>query len=232
MEQLAGIPLAQLARVFGPLGATLHRQALGIDESPVRPPEAKPFVLEEETLAEDTNDDAKLLSVLYGLTERACRELRARGVVARTAWLHVRYSDGMDATRRLRFGRPSSVDFALFRMLEPLFLEDQFPPAARAEPGAHAHGPVRSAAPARSVRFPPGIREGGEPGQGARRAAGKVRQRVRAVRTSRVKKICHGRSRINTEGKWETEIDSANEFIVIDQHVSEDGSQVGSDPVM
>jgi DNA polymerase-4 len=123
VEQLAGIPLAQLVRVFGPLGATLHHQALGIDESPVRSPGSKPFVLEEQTLAEDSNDDAVLLSVLYRLTERACRELRARGVVARTAWLHVSYSDGMDATRRLRFGRPSGVDLAVFRMLEPLFFQ-------------------------------------------------------------------------------------------------------------
>ncbi len=123
VEQLAGIPLSQLVRVFGKSGLALHRQALGIDEAPVRPPEAKPFVLEEETLAEDTNDDAVLLSVLYGLTERACRRLRAKRVLPRTAWLHVRYSDGFDATRRLRMERPTAVDPAFFRLLCPLFLQ-------------------------------------------------------------------------------------------------------------
>jgi DNA polymerase IV len=123
VEQLAGIPLPQLARVFGKFGFVLHRQALGIDETPVRSPETKPFVLEEETLAEDTNDDAVLLSVLYGMTEKACRALRAKRVLPATAWLHVRYSDGMDATRRLSISNPSAVDPVLFRMIEPLFLE-------------------------------------------------------------------------------------------------------------
>jgi hypothetical protein len=117
VEQLAGIPVNQLA---------LHRQSLGVDETPVRPPETKPFVLEEETLADDTNDDAVLLSVLYGMTERACRTLRAKGVLPRTAWLHVRYSDGVDATRRLRTEGSSAVDPVLFRILEPFFLKTNF----------------------------------------------------------------------------------------------------------
>jgi DNA polymerase-4 len=123
VEQLAGIPLSQLVRVFGKSGFVLHRQAFGIDETPVRSPETKPFVLEEETLAEDTNDDAVLLSILYGLVERACRRLRAKAVVPHTAWLHVRYSDGVDATRTLRIDNPSVVDPVLFRVIEPLYLE-------------------------------------------------------------------------------------------------------------
>jgi DNA polymerase IV len=123
IEQLAGVPLPQLVRVFGKSGFVLHRQALGIDEAPVRPPESKPFVLEEETLGEDTNDDAVLLSVLYGMTERACRKLRAKALLPRTAWLHIRYSDGMDATRKLGLGRPTALDPEMFRLLEPLFLQ-------------------------------------------------------------------------------------------------------------
>jgi DNA polymerase-4 len=126
VEQLAGIPVNQLALVFGRFGLALHRQSLGVDETPVRPPETKPFVLEEETLADDTNDDAVLLSVLYGMTERACRTLRAKGVLPRTAWLHVRYSDGVDATRRLRTEGSSAVDPVLFRILEPFFLKTNF----------------------------------------------------------------------------------------------------------
>jgi DNA polymerase-4 len=126
VEQLAGIPLHQLALVFGRFGLALHRQSLGVDETPVRPPETKPFVLEEETLAEDTNDDAVLLSMLYGMTERACRALRLKGVLPATAWLHVRYSDGVDATRRLRIEGSSAVDPVLFRILGPFFLKTNF----------------------------------------------------------------------------------------------------------
>jgi len=123
VEQLAGIPLPQLVRVFGRFGCVLHRQALGIDEAPVRPPEIKPFVLEEETLAGDTNDDAVLLSVLRLITERACRKLRTQKAFARTAWLFIRYSSGMDVTRRQRLNSPAVLDRILFRLIEPVFLK-------------------------------------------------------------------------------------------------------------
>jgi DNA polymerase-4 len=126
VEQLAGIPVHQLVLVFGRFGLALHRQSLGVDETPVHTQDAKPFVLEEETLAEDTNDDAVLLSVLYGMTERACRTLRAKNVLPRTVWLHVRYSDGVDATRRLQVQNPSAADPVLFRILEPFFLKTNF----------------------------------------------------------------------------------------------------------
>jgi DNA polymerase IV len=126
VRQISAIPAAQLAAVFGKLGAVLHRQSLGIDETPVRPPEAKPFVLEEKTLDEDTNDDAVLAGALYGMVERACRALRLRGSFAKTAWLHLRYSDGMDVTRRLRLGSPTTADPVLFRAMEPFLLATNF----------------------------------------------------------------------------------------------------------
>ncbi|MBN2200648.1 hypothetical protein JW777_01705, partial [bacterium] len=123
VEQLAGIPLPQLVRVFGRFGFLLHKQALGIDEAPVRPPEVKPFVLEEETLAADTNDDAVLLSVLRLLAERACSRMRAKNVFARTAWLFIRYSSGMDAVRRVRINCPAGLGRILFRSIGPAFLK-------------------------------------------------------------------------------------------------------------
>ena len=67
VRQLASLSILQLTSVFGKRGVLLHRQALGIDESPVRPPASKPFVLEEKTLDEDTNDDDVLLGVLFGM---------------------------------------------------------------------------------------------------------------------------------------------------------------------
>jgi hypothetical protein len=49
-----------------------------------------------------------------------------QGVLPPTAWLHVRYSDGVDATRRLSVRNPSTVDPAMFRILEPFFLKTNF----------------------------------------------------------------------------------------------------------
>jgi len=122
IRQLAALSILQLTSVFGKRGILLHRQSLGIDESPVRPPMSKPFVLGETTLDEDTNDDGVLLGVLYGMIEGACTEMRKKQVLPRTVWLHLRYTDGMDVTRCLRFHTPTTTDFLLFPKLESLFL--------------------------------------------------------------------------------------------------------------
>ena len=126
VEELTTFSATQLTAVFGRRGILLHRQAMGIDERPVRPPESKPFVLEERTLEEDTNDDGLLLGILYGMMERACSRMRRKGFVARTLWLHLRHSDGMDITRRLRFQDPSTTDLLLFQEVEPFFLKTAF----------------------------------------------------------------------------------------------------------
>ncbi len=126
VRQLASLSILQLTSVFGKRGVLLHRQALGIDESPVRPPASKPFVLEEKTLDEDTNDDDVLLGVLFGMMERACRRMRAKGVLPHTIWLHIRYTDGMDTTRSLRLRNPVITDPLLYQKLEPLYLKTNF----------------------------------------------------------------------------------------------------------
>lgn len=123
IQQLAGLSPGQLAAVFGRFGMVLHRQSLGIDETPVRPPPAKPFVLAEQTLTDDTNDDGVLLGVLYDLTEKAARRMRGQGVSPGTVWLHIRYSDGMDITRRGRVSLPVCLDPLLFQILKPLFFK-------------------------------------------------------------------------------------------------------------
>ena len=123
VRQLADMSLIQLAGVFGKRAVLLHRQALGIDDRPVTSPAAKPFILEEITLEEDTNDDGVLLAVLYRLTEQACRRMRAASLLSRTAWLHLRYSDGMDVTRRLTFPNPTVHDRLLFPRLKETYLK-------------------------------------------------------------------------------------------------------------
>jgi DNA polymerase-4 len=125
-RQLAAIPPLQLTAVFGRQGALLHRQALGIDNTPVLPPGTKPFVLEETTLPEDSNDDRILLGLLYGMTERACARMRDQGVFPHTVWLHLRYSDGVDITRRLTLKAPTVTDPLLFRLLQPFYLKTSF----------------------------------------------------------------------------------------------------------
>lgn len=122
--QLAALPVPLLLTTFGRTGVVMHRQARGLDESPVRPPVRAPGV-EERTpaLPEDTNDDAVLLAALYGLVERGARRLRRMGTLAGEATLSARYSDGVGAARRLRLHPPLDGDLSLFRRVRPLFEE-------------------------------------------------------------------------------------------------------------
>ncbi|MBI4168951.1 MAG: DNA polymerase IV [Acidobacteria bacterium] len=105
---------AQLLIAFGPHGGRLRCQALGIDASPVRPPEAASAVVEEETLAEDSNEEAALLRALFVLCERAGARLRRLQARARRLRVTLRHSDAVMARREERLATPAAADLLLF----------------------------------------------------------------------------------------------------------------------
>jgi DNA polymerase-4 len=105
---------AQLLIAFGPPGERLRCQALGIDASPVRPPETAPAVVEEATLAEDSNEEAALLRTLFGLCERSGARLRRLGARAGRLRITLRHSDDVISRREERLAPPVAADLALF----------------------------------------------------------------------------------------------------------------------
>ena len=121
--QLAALPRAHLAVVFGRAGPVLHRQAHGQDDSPVRPPARAIAVEEKAALPEDTNDDAALLASLYVLIERGCRRLRRERWFAGEAEIAVRYSDGIGSSRRVPLRPPLDRDLTMFARVRPVFEE-------------------------------------------------------------------------------------------------------------
>jgi DNA polymerase-4 len=121
VAELRAIDLPHLSLAFRSRGVALYRQARGIDESPVRPPERVPSVEEDETLPGDTNDDAALLACLLGLAERCGARLRRQGRTAGRARLAARYTDGTVVSRAAPLAPPVSSDAALWSCLRPLF---------------------------------------------------------------------------------------------------------------
>ncbi|MEE9291745.1 MAG: DNA polymerase IV [Acidobacteriota bacterium] len=104
----------QLRIAFGWRGERLRRQALGIDDTPVCPPESTPSIAEEETLAEDSNDEAILLRVLLRLCERAGARLRPLGLTPQRLRVTLRYAGALTAARDGHLTTPTGVSLRLF----------------------------------------------------------------------------------------------------------------------
>ena len=118
---LAALALPHLRILLGKRAWRLFREARGIDESPVRPPGAAPVVREEETLAEDSNEEAVHLEALDRLAARAAARLREMGREAERISVRVRYADGVEAGREERPARPTASEFLLRETAGRLF---------------------------------------------------------------------------------------------------------------
>lgn len=121
IEQVAALSTAQLRLAFGPFAPLLHQRACGFDPSPVQPPRRAPTVSEEAFLAEEENDDQRLLAALCRLTEACGRRLRRTGRRAGGLSLTVHYADGVSVQRTAALAPPHDHDLRLFGAAEGLF---------------------------------------------------------------------------------------------------------------
>jgi len=122
VREVAALDIDTLKLVFGRQAYVIHQRALGIDPTPVYPPRMEPMIAEEVTLAQDENDDEKLLGILYGLVERCSHQLLSRALLPRTAGLIFRYTDHEEVTRRISLPSMSFGDFDLYAPLKGIFL--------------------------------------------------------------------------------------------------------------
>jgi len=106
VREVQELSLAHLARAFGGEGTALWNQARGVDPTPVRPPETRPRVIAEETLARETNDSRALAAHAARLGTELWAGLCARGESARAMALHVEYADGFDGAAKGTFAEP------------------------------------------------------------------------------------------------------------------------------
>ena len=85
--------------MFGAWGVALGERARGRDDSPVIAEAARPKSIgRESTFSQDTSDRAEVRAMLYSLTERAARQLREEGLLARCVTVKVRYADFQTVT--------------------------------------------------------------------------------------------------------------------------------------
>ncbi|NTW39729.1 MAG: DNA polymerase IV [Cellulomonadaceae bacterium] len=110
VAQLAESDVATVQRAVGAVaGAHLHDLAWGRDPRPVVPEHQEKSIGAETTFERDTDDLSWIESQLLGLADRCGRQLRAKGLVARTVSLKLRTADLRTLTRSRTLGVPTDV---------------------------------------------------------------------------------------------------------------------------
>jgi len=115
IRDLTRIPAKTLATVLGPAAYGIHRQARGIDRTPIRGiDQPLPSVVETITLAEQTNDDTLLAGALFHIVTQAGAKVRAMGFAVGKVRLVIRYADGASSYRSAAIRPPLSGDLSLY----------------------------------------------------------------------------------------------------------------------
>lgn len=120
VEQIAALSVIQLEPVCGSFAASLHRRALGIDPSPVRPPRRSADVVEEALLEQAANDEATVRATLGRMAETCGRQLRTLQRGAIRLRLTVRYVDGLSEEKTRCEPRPLFLDLDLMNAADTL----------------------------------------------------------------------------------------------------------------
>ena len=113
LGQVARLSGDQLTRLAGRVGPSLARQAAGIDATPIRRTAVPPPRLAEPQFPAATAHVDTLHAALRHEAERAGRDLRSRGVFARSITLRVRFADGRVDSRTTSLSEPTALDEAL-----------------------------------------------------------------------------------------------------------------------
>ena len=115
VHQLKGWNLDQLQVPFGERSRFLYETIRGMDITPVTPKEEKKAsVTIDHEFSEDTNSRHEMEQVLYALSEKAGKKLRAVRLFAGIAGVVVDYSDGLRCSRQVSIKPPTANDAALF----------------------------------------------------------------------------------------------------------------------
>lgn len=126
VAQLRGISQQKLEREFGRFGASIWRQARGIDERPVDPSRETKSMGREQTFNTDTDDVDRVRATLLDCVESAREDMLSEELWARTLTVKVRFegyeTHSKQTTLRLPTGSKAVLESAALSLAEP-FLE-------------------------------------------------------------------------------------------------------------
>jgi DNA polymerase-4 len=120
VKHLKRFPVKYLETVFGKSAYLIHERLRG--RAPYVPALLPKSISRETSFARDTIDLDEVLSVLYYLTERACRTARGLGVVPRRIQAKIRYGDGESGSASEGLSGAVVLDAAVFTIAKSLLL--------------------------------------------------------------------------------------------------------------
>ena len=120
IQTLSEMPVDVLHRLIGKNGQELWKKANGIDETPVVPYSERKSISKENTFSQDTIDINGIKSILSGMVEQLCFQLRQEKWLTSTVVVKIRYSNFDTETKQYRIPYTSS-DHTLLRYALELF---------------------------------------------------------------------------------------------------------------
>jgi DNA polymerase-4 len=118
---LANISSRVLAELMGKNGKSLQERARGIDTTPLALYQRQKSLGSEHTFSEDVNDPAVLITTLKYLSARIGRDLRDKGLTAKTITLKIRDSRFNTTTRAAKCDY-TNADHRIFDIAVQTFL--------------------------------------------------------------------------------------------------------------
>lgn len=120
IKTLSEMPVDVLQELVGKHGTTLWKKAHGIDETPVIPYSERKSISTENTFSQDTIDIQNIRSVLSGMVEQLCYQLRHEKWLTSTVSVKIRYANFDTETKQCRIPY-TSADHTLLRYVSELF---------------------------------------------------------------------------------------------------------------
>ncbi|KAA2222920.1 DNA polymerase IV [Chryseobacterium sediminis] len=120
IQTLSEMPVDVLGQLIGKNGNELWKKAHGIDETPVVPYSERKSISTEDTFAQDTIDIQGIQSILSGMVEKLCYQLRAEKWLVSVVVVKLRYANFDTETKQCRIPY-TSADHTLLRYVLELF---------------------------------------------------------------------------------------------------------------
>lgn len=120
IQTLSEMPVDILQQLVGKNGIVLWKKAHGIDETPVVPYSERKSISTENTFSQDTIDVQNIQSILSGMVEQLCYQLRQEKWLTSTVTVKIRYANFDTETKQCKIPY-TSADHTLLRYVLELF---------------------------------------------------------------------------------------------------------------